>query len=301
MKALVSGSTGLIGSALVRTLEDAGHDVHRLVRPQSRSAARGIAWDPAAGRLDPRQLEGFDAVAHLAGENIASRRWSAEQMARIRDSRIGGATLLARTLAGLDSPPAVLACASASGYYGDRGDALLDEDAPPGSGFMAETTKDWEDAAGIAADAGIRVVNLRIGIVLSAAGGMLPKVLPVFKLGLGGKLGSGKQYMSWIARRDAIAAIVWTLERDDLSGPVNVGSPNPVTNAEFTRALAKTLNRPAMFAVPRFALRIAQGRMAEVVTASARMDPARLRATGFRFENPEIEGALRRALTDGAV
>ena len=298
MRVLVSGSSGLIGSMLVRTLEASGHEVVRLLRPQSPGAAQGILWDPAADSLERREIEGFDAVVHLAGENIANRRWSPKQMARIRDSRIGSTRLLAETFAGLESPPLVFACASAGGYYGDRGSELLCEDSLPGAGFMANSTKEWEDATAEAAAAGVRVVNLRIGVVLTAAGGMLARVLPFFRLGLGGRLGSGSQYMSWLARSDAIDAIVWTLERDDLSGPFNVSSPNPVTNSEFTRALAGTLGRPAFFAVPEVALRIVQGDLAKVVTSSARMDPARLRASGFEFKHPEIDGALGWALTD---
>ena len=298
MRVLISGSTGLIGSSLVKTLESGGHDVRRLLRPQSRTSANGIIWDPASGSLDRRQIEGFDAVVHLAGENIADRRWSADQMARIRDSRIGSTTLLSKTLASLESPPSVFACASAGGYYGDRGDDLLDEDAAPGAGFLAAVTKEWEDAAAPAASAGVRVVNLRIGVVLTAGGGMLSRVLPIFKLGLGGKLGSGSQYMSWLTRSDVVDATVWTLEHEDVSGPVNVSSPNPVTNSEFTRALGRAVRRPAVFVVPGFALRIVQGDLSEVVTSSARMDPARLRASGFEFEHPEIEGALQWALTD---
>ena len=206
MRVLVSGSTGLIGSSLVRSLESGGHDVVRLLRPQSRTSANGIMWDPAARSLEPGELEGFDAVVHLSGENIANRRWSAAQMARIKDSRIGSTTLLAETLASLDSPPSVFACASAGGYYGDRGDDLLDEDAAVGTGFMATSTKEWEDATGPAASAGIRVATLRIGVVLTAAGGMLSRVLPIFKLGLGGRLGSGSQYMSWLTRSDVVDA-----------------------------------------------------------------------------------------------
>ena len=299
MRVLVSGSTGLIGSSLVRSLESGGHDVVRLLRPQSRTTANGIMWDPAAGSLDAREVEGFDSVVHLSGENIANRRWSEAQMARIRDSRIGSTTLLAETLASLDSPPSVLACASAGGYYGDRGVELLDEDASVGTGFMAEATKEWEDATGPAASAGIRVVNLRIGVVLTAAGGMLSRVLPIFKLGIGGRLGSGSQYMSWLTRSDVIDATVWTLEHDDLSGPVNVSSPNPVTNKEFTRALGRALRRPAVLVVPTFALRIMQGDLSEVVMSSARMAPARLRESGFEFRHPEIDGALEWALRDG--
>ena len=298
MRVLVSGSTGLIGSSLVRSLESGGHDVVRLLRPQSRTTANGIMWDPAAGSLDAREVEGFDSVVHLSGENIANRRWSEAQMARIRDSRIGSTTLLSETLASLDSPPSVLACASAGGYYGDRGVELLDEDASVGTGFMAEATKEWEDATGPAASAGIRVVNLRIGVVLTADGGMLSRVLPIFKLWLGGRLGSGSQYMSWLTRSDVIDATVWTLEHDELSGPVNVSSPNPVTNKEFTRALGRALRRPAVLVVPTFALRIMQGDLSEVVTSSARMAPARLRESGFEFRHPEIDGALEWALGD---
>ena len=300
MRVLVSGSTGLIGSSLVRSLESGGHDVVRLLRPQSRTSANGIMWDPAARSLEPGELEGFDAVVHLSGENIANRRWSAAQMARIKDSRIGSTTLLAETLASLDSPPSVLACASAGGYYGDRGDVLLDEESSPGAGFLAAATKEWEDATGPAASAGIRVATLRIGVVLTAAGGMLSRVLPIFKLGLGGRLGSGSQYMSWLTRSDVVDAIFWTLEHEDMSGPVNVSSPDPVTNSEFTRALGSAVRRPAVLAVPAFALRLAQGDLAEVVTSSARMDPARLRESGFEFGHPEIDEALEWALGDMA-
>ena len=300
MRVLVSGSTGLIGSSLVRSLESGGHDVVRLLRPQSRTSANGIMWDPAARSLEPGELEGFDAVVHLSGENIANRRWSAAQMARIKDSRIGSTTLLAETLASLDSPPSVFACASAGGYYGDRGDELLDEDAAVGTGFLAAATKEWEDATGPAASAGIRVATLRIGVVLTAAGGMLSRVLPIFKLGLGGRLGSGSQYMSWLTRSDVVDATVWTLDHEDVSGPVNVSSPNPVTNSEFTRALGRAVRRPAVLAVPSFALRLAQGDLAEVVTSSVRMDPARLRESGFEFKHPEIDGALEWALGDMA-
>ena len=301
MRVLVSGSTGLIGSSLVRSLESGGHDVVRLLRPQSRTSANGIMWDPAARSLEPGDLEGFDAVVHLSGENIANRRWSAAQMARIKDSRIRSTILLAETLASLDSPPSVLACASAGGYYGDRGDELLDEESSPGAGYLAAVTKEWEDATGPAASAGIRVATLRIGVVLTAAGGMLSRVLPIFKLGLGGRLGSGNQYMSWLTRSDVVDATVWTLEHEDLSGPVNVSSPNPVTNSEFTRALGKAVRRPAVLAVPAFALRLAQGDLAEVVTSSARMDPARLRESGFEFGHPEIDEALRWALRESAA
>ena len=296
---LISGSTGLIGRALVRRLESSGHEVTRLVRPESTSGVSGIVWDPARGLLDPSELEGFGAVVHLAGENIANRRWSEEQKRRIRDSRVVGTTLLANVLAGLDNPPAVLACASAGGYYGDRGNEILDDSARPGTDFLATSTREWEEATEPAAEAGIRVVNMRISVVLTAAGGMLKRVLPIFQLGLGGRLGSGSQYMSWITREDLIDAIVWVMERDDLSGGINISSPNPVTNAEFTRALGRQIGRPAIFSVPRLALRIAQGDLSDVVLSSLRMAPERLVESGFEFNHPNVPEALSWAVDDG--
>ncbi len=297
-RTLISGSTGLIGRALARRLEADGHEVVRLVRPQTTGGVSGVAWDPARGVLDPSEVEGFDAVVHLAGENIADRRWSEEQKRRIRDSRVVGTTLLSTTLASLDSPPSVLVCASAGGYYGDRGDEILKDSAAPGSDFIAQATKEWEEACEPAVEAGIRVVNLRISVVLTTSGGMLKRVLPIFKMGLGGKLGSGSQYFSWITLQDAIESIVWTMDRDDFSGGINITSPNPVTNAEFTRALGKVLGRPTIFFVPRFALRIVQGDLADVVLSSLRMEPELLAESGFEFSHPEIEAALRSALGD---
>ena len=295
---LVSGSTGLIGHALVSRLEATGHEVVRLIRPDSRGGVTGTTWDPAAGRLEPSELEGFNAVIHLAGENIADRRWSEEQKRRIRDSRVVGTSLLANALAGLDRPPAVLISASAGGYYGDRGDEILTDSSAPGTDFLAQATREWEEATGPAADAGVRVVNMRISVVLTAAGGMLKRVLPIFRLGLGGRLGSGSQYMSWITREDVTEAMVWVILKDDLSGGVNITSPYPVTNAEFTRALGREVGRPAIFSVPRFALRIAQGDLSDVVLSSLRMEPKRLVESGFEFAHPEIEGALRWAQAD---
>ena len=297
-RTLISGSTGLIGRALVRRLEGDGHEVVRLVRPESRGVVTGVTWDPARGVLDPSELEGFDAVVHLAGENIANRRWSEEQKQRIRDSRVVGTTLLTETLAGLDNPPKVFACASAGGYYGDRGDEVLDDSAAPGTDFIAVATKEWEEACEPAARAGIRVVNLRISVVLTASGGMLKRVLPIFKLGLGGKLGSGAQYFSWITLEDTIESFVWAMENEELSGGVNVTSPNPVTNAEFTRALGRALQRPAIFSVPKFALRIMQGDLSDVVVSSLRMKPKKLVESGFEFRHSEIEEALRWAIED---
>ena len=299
-RTLISGSTGLIGRALVGRLESSGHEVVRLIRPTSRRGVTGVKWDPAAGLLDPQELEGFDAIIHLAGENIANRRWSEEQKQRIRDSRVVGTSLLANALACLNSPPSVFACASAGGYYGDRGGEILTDSATPGTDFLAQATREWEEATAPASEAGIRVVNLRISVVLTAAGGMLKRVLPIFKLGLGGRLGSGSQFMSWITREDVINAIVWVMEKNDLSGGMNISSPNPVTNAEFTRALGKEIGRPAIFSVPRFALKVAQGDLSDVVLSSLRMAPERLDESGFEFVHPEIEGALRWALDGGS-
>ena len=298
MKVLISGSTGLLGTALVRNLETSGHSVTRLVRPNSSTVQNGIAWDPSTGTLDARQLEGLDAAIHLSGENVASRRWTAEQKARIRDSRVKSTELLASTLARLDSPPKVFASASATGYYGDRGGEILTEGAAPGSDFLAGVGVEWERATAPAEEAGIRVVNMRTSVVLTAAGGMVATVGPIFKLGLGGRLGSGAQYLSWISRQDIIRAMEWILERDDLSGPVNLCSPNPVTNSEFTRTMGSVLRRPALFPVPRFALRITQGEITDMLLASVRAVPDALIASGFEFNHPHLEDALRWALTD---
>ena len=297
-RTLISGSTGLIGRSLVRRLESSGHEVVRLVRPDTRSDAAGVSWDPARGVLDPSAVEGFDAVVHLAGENIADRRWSEEQKRRIRDSRVGGTTLLSTTLANLNHPPAVFACASAGGYYGNRGDELLSDTAEPGTDFIASATKEWEEACDPAAQAGIRVVNMRIGVVLTASGGMLKRVLPIFKMGLGGKLGSGSQFFSWITLEDVIESTVWAMEKEELSGGINITSPNPLTNAEFTRALGRAVGRPAVFSVPRFALRIMQGDLSDVVLSSLRMEPQRMLQSGFEFSQPEIDGALQWAVED---
>ena len=295
VKILISGSSGLIGRALTAALEGDGRETAALIRPSSASSA-GVRWDPDAGTIDAAALEGFDAVIHLAGENIADRRWTDARKARIRDSRVRGTSLLADALASLDRKPRAMLCASAAGYYGDRGSEALSDGAAPGAGFLAETTREWEEAAKPAADAGIRVVNLRIGIVLSPSGGMLKRVLPIFRMGLGGKLGDGSQYMSWAVMPDLTRAIAWTLERDDIAGGVNISSPGPATNAEFTRALGKALNRPALFAVPAFALRLAQGELADAVLSSVRMSPDRLLASGFEFRYADIESALKWAV-----
>jgi hypothetical protein len=246
--------------------------------------------------MDARALEGVEAVVHLAGENIG-QRWTPASKERIWRSRVEGTRLLAEAIAASPAPPKVFISASATGYYGDRGDEALDEGAAPGRGFLAELCQAWEQAAQTAAAAGTRVVNPRFGVVLSARGGALARLLPVFRLGLGGSLGSGRQYMSWVDMDDLVQAVLFLLSREEFSGPVNVTSPNPVTNAEFTRTLARVLGRPALFRVPAFALQVLLGEMArEALLSGQRVLPARLQAAGFQFRYPELEASLRHAL-----
>jgi uncharacterized protein (TIGR01777 family) len=294
MRILVSGASGLIGSALVPVLERAGHDVLRLSR---RAGPPGVvAWDPDAGRLDPSAIDGIDAVVHLAGENIAGGRWTPARKAAIRSSRIRSTDLLARTVAGLDRPPSVFVSASALGYYGHRGDERLTESSPPGSGFLAAVCREWEAATAPAEAAGIRTVHLRIGLVLAREGGALAEMLLPFRMGLGGPLGSGRQWWSWIALEDLVRAFEHALAVPELRGPVN-GVAGAVTNREFTKTLCRVLRRPMFLPVPRFALKLLLGEMAEaLLLASARLEPDRLRATGFRFGHAELEPALRELL-----
>lgn len=300
MNVLVSGSSGLVGSALVPFLTADGHRVTRLVRARLEAGEVEVYWDPAAGRIDAAAIEGLDAVVHLSGENIASGRWTAEKKARIRDSRTKGTRLLAESLAGLAKPPKVFACASAVGYYGNRGEELLKETSPPGSDFVAEVCRAWESSTEPAGGKGIRVVNLRIGVVLSAAGGALAKMLPPFRIGVGGKIGDGKQYMSWIAIDDLVGIISHALKSDALAGPVNAVTPSPVTNAEFTRTLGRVLRRPTIFPMPAFAARLAFGEMADaLLLASQRVEPAKLLKAGYAFRYPELEPALTHLLHKG--
>ena len=297
MNILVTGSSGLIGSALVRFLTAHGHAVTRLVRGTPRASEPEFHWDPTSGRIDSRALDGVDAVVHLAGENIAAGRWTADRKTQIRESRVKGTRLLAETLAWLASPPRVLVCASAMGYYGNRGNEVLGEDSPPGTGFLAELCQAWEAASEPAERAGIRVVKLRVGIVLSSQGGALARMLLPFRLGLGGRIGGGRQYMSWIALDDLVAVVLHALTTNSLAGPVNAVTPNPVTNQEFTRMLGRVLGRPTILPVPAFAARLALGEMAnELLLSSARLEPARLLASGYTFRYPELEGALRQVL-----
>lgn len=289
----ISGATGFIGSHLVNALSTAGHTVRRIVRANPQAA--DIVWHPANGELDPRQLEGVDAVIHLAGENIAGR-WSARRKRHIRQSRTDGTALLARTLARLDRKPAVLVSPSAVGYYGDRDDAELDERATPGHDFLASVCVAWEASADPARAAGIRVVHPRLGMVLSPAGGPLPRLALPVRLGLGGPLGRGTQWMSWVALDDVLGLLRHAIEHDDLAGPVNLVG-QPVQNREFMRTLARLLHRPAFLRIPAFMLRLLAGEMADaLLLSSQRVVPARLAASTYQMRYPELEGALRHVL-----
>ncbi len=292
---LVTGSSGLIGSALTTFLQAAGHKVVRLVRWRPIRADREVFWDPVGDQIDRDGLEvhEIDAAVHLAGENLASGRWTRSRKARIYESRVRGTRLLVQTLSELHRSPSVLASASAIGFYGERGEEALDESSSAGAGFLADVCRSWEQATQSAAGAGIRVVNLRLGVVLAGDGGALPRMLTPFRLGLGGRLGSGRQYMSWITLPDVVAAICHCLRTPHLAGPVNLVTPHPVTNAEFTRVLGRAIKRPTLFPVPAIALRILFGEMADqALLASARVAPRRLIESDFVFEHPLLEEAL---------
>jgi len=286
----ITGSTGLIGKALVRALRDEGLTVIRLVRRPA-TAEDEVRWDPF-GEVDSGALEGVDAVVHLAGAGLGDHRWTESYKRQVRDSRVEGTRTLARALARLDRRPAVLVSGSAVGFYGDTGDVAVDESAPEGEGFLAELCRDWEAAAQPAVDAGIRVVHPRTGLVLSREGGLLAKVLPLFRCGLGGRLGTGRQWMSWITVADQVAALRFLIH-DGLSGPVNLTAPEPVTNAGFTAAMGRAVHRPAPFIVPAPVLRLALGEFAdEGALVSQRVLPDRLAKAGFTFKHPDIGGAL---------
>ena len=297
MRILVSGASGLIGSALVRRLSGLGHEVVRLVRSHAQPGAGEVSWDPMAGRIDRADLEAapVEAVVHLAGENLAKGRWTAHRKALIRDSRVEGTRLLAQTLATLPARPRVFCSASAVGFYGNRGDEELTEDSVSGTGFLAEVCRDWEAATSPAAEAGIRVVRMRLGVVLDRSGGVLAKMLPMFRLGLGGRLGSGRQYLSWITLHDAVEAIRSLLAGLTLQGAVNLVTPTPVTNRQFTAALGRVLRRPALVPAPAAMLRLLLGEMAgELLLSSARVLPRRLVDAGFTFRDSELDAALHR-------
>jgi uncharacterized protein len=295
LRVLISGSSGLIGSALGASLKGAGARIARLVRA---SSARGtsdeerIAWDPLHP-ISPESVSGFDAVIHLAGESIVGR-WTEKKKLRIRESRIPATANLARALAAAKSKPHIFLSASAIGYYGNRGDELLTEESSPGNGFSADLAREWEQASLPALQAGIRTLQMRIGVVVAKNGGALPKMLPAFKLGLGGKLGDGNQWMSWIDLQDVIGAIQHILRSDLLQGPVNLVAPKPVTNEDFSKALANTLSRPAIFSVPAFAARLAFGEMAdELLLSSQRVEPTRLISSGYPFRFPTLKQSLK--------
>lgn len=297
MKFLVSGASGLVGTELVTALKAAGHEVHRLVRDKSRAAPGDSLWNPLTGEIDPLVIEACDAVINLAGESIVGR-WTAQKKERIRESRIEGTRTIAEALAKQPRRPRILINASAIGFYGNRGDELLDETSPSGSGdFLSEVCRAWEGATAAATEAGVRVVLLRFGVILSGKGGALAKMLLPFRLGMGGKIGSGTQYMGWVTLDDAVGAILHALKTDALRGPVNVVAPEAVTNLAYTKTLGRVLSRPTLFPMPAFAARAAFGEMAdELLLASQRVRPTKLLATLYAFKYPTLEPALRHVL-----
>lgn len=297
MDIAITGASGLIGRALSDALRSAGHRPLPLVRRDPAPGEDAVRWDPAAGTIDAASLEGVGAVVHLAGEGIAEKRWNEAQKRRILDSRVDGTTLLSTTLAGLNRPPGVLLSGSAIGYYGERGDEELTEASDPGDLFISDVCRAWEAATAPAEAAGIRVAHLRTGIVLDAHGGALAKTLPLFRFGLGGRLGSGRQWWSWIGIADEVGAIVFLLDAD-VSGPVNLTAPTPVTNAEFTKVLGRVLGRPTLLPVPAFGPKILLGsELAEqLLFTSARVLPDVLTGAGYEFRSPDLEGALREEL-----
>ena len=291
---LVSGVSGPIGAVLLPSLKATGASITRLVRHPATENDE-ISWDPSRP-LSPDSVSGFDAVIHLAGESIVGR-WTEAKKRRILDSRTQGTSHLAEAVAKAPQPPRVFISASAVGFYGNRGDEILREDSPSGEGFAAEICRQWEAAAQPAARAGIRTAQLRIGVVMSADGGALPKMLPAFRLGLGGRLGDGRQWWTWVSVRDVVGAIHHVLENESLSGPVNTVSPNPVTNAQFTSTLASVLKRPAIFPMPAFAVRLVFGEMGEeLFLGSQRVEPAKLTATGYQFQHPDLRNTLKEIL-----
>lgn len=297
MKFLITGSTGLVGSALAKFLAEDGHAVRRLVRKSAVLNSGEFSWDPVAGRLDQAALEGVDAVVHLAGASIAAGRWTRRRKQAILDSRVQGTRLLAETIARMSDPPPAMISASGINYYGSRGDAIITEESPAGEGFLAGVCREWEAAASPASGRGARVVWLRTGLVLSTKGGALPRMLLPFKFGVGGKVGSGRQYMSWITIEDLVGAIRFAAGDSSIRGPVNAVAPGAVTNAEFTRVIGRVLCRPSVFALPALAARLVMGEMAEeLLLSSLRVEPVRLLAAGYQFRHPQLEAALRHVL-----
>ena len=300
MRVLISGSTGFVGTALTEHLKAQGHEIVRLVRRRAGHPEPQVEWHPERGEIDAPALTGIDGVVHLAGESVFALRWTDAKKERIRDSRVNGTQLLSRTLAELPGKPRVLVSASAVGYYGDCGDAPVQEDAPPADTFLAQVCRDWEAATAPAAEAGIRVAHLRVGVVLHPAGGALKMMLPAFRMGAGGVVGSGSQYMPWIAREDLLRAFEYCLTQEELTGPVNGTAPNPVTNREFTEILGNALKRPTLLPVPTVLLRGLAGAMAdEMLLASCRALPGRLRDSGFSFKYAHLQPALHHMLHPG--
>ncbi|UGQ09957.1 TIGR01777 family oxidoreductase [Yinghuangia sp. ASG 101] len=297
MRIAIAGSSGLIGKPLVRALRADGHDVVRIVRRAARGADEA-RWDPVAGTVDPDALRGVDAVVNLAGAGIGAKRWTAAYKRELRDSRVLGTAALARAIAAAETPPRVFLAGSAVGYYGDTGDRTVDETAPSGEGFLADLCVDWEAATRPAEEAGVRVVHLRTGLVVTAEGGAWGPLMRAFRFGVGGRLGSGRQYWSFISLRDTIGAIRFLLDAEDVRGPVNLTAPEPVTNAEATKAVSRALRRPAMLPVPAFALRAVLGGLAVDVLSGRRAVPGVLRRAGFDFADPTIDQALAAALRD---
>ena len=304
-KVLLSGGSGLIGSALIEALYFQSITTLRLVRNRPDPFRGLVRWDARASDLDqflpsiPQSFLPLDAAIHLSGASVAGHRWTPAYRRELRESRVATTQALCKMLVGMPQPPGVLVCASAIGIYGNRGDEILNESSRPGQGFLADLCQEWEAAAQLAEKAGIRVVHLRFGVVLSKSGGALAKLLPIFKLGLGGNLGNGEQWMSWVSLPDVVRAILFAVETEGLRGPINVVSPNPVTNAAFTRTLGRVLHRPTILPVPAAALRLIFGEMAEeTMLASERVVPMRLSDEGFRFQHEAIEPALRAVLAD---
>ena len=302
LKVAVTGSSGMVGSALCALLGVTGHDVIRLIRTESKVDKIDPRWDPAKGILDAENLEGIDAVIHLAGENLANRRWSPKQMAEIRDSRVNGTKNLITSLLKLKQPPKTFICASAIGYYGDRGEERLTENSECGDGFLSQVVQDWEHAALSAADHGVRVVLARLGVVLDPRGGALSKMLLPFRLGLGGSIGHGRQTMSWVSLDDAIGAIYHVLMKTSIDGPVNIVAPNPTTNRHFARALGRVLRRPAIAPLPALAAKALFGKMAkELLLAGTHVTNGKLSSSGFRYRDPELGPALSWMLGCGST
>ena len=298
MKIVVSGSHGLVGKALLKSLTDDGHEVFRLVRHEPIFGAPEIWWDPSEGRIDAEHLEGHDVVVHLAGESIAGGRWTGEKKRKILESRVKGTLLLSESLARLSRPPSVFLSASAIGFYGNRGDELLTEESAAGNDFLAKVCIEWEGATAPAIEKGIRTVHTRFGIILDAKGGALAKMLTPFRMGIGGKVGSGKQWMSWITLDDVVSGVKFLIGETSTRGPVNFVAPNPVTNAEFTKTLGRVLSRPTFLPVPEFGARLAFGEMADaLLLSSQRVEPGVLKSKGFEYRWPMLEPALKYILS----